>query len=147
MTFLLWIMVLILAAIAEFVTTALVSVWFCVGALAAAISAALGAPMIAQVLIFAAVSAISVAATRPILRKLMPNGSYIFTNGEDDIGKTAYVVEDIDPEKGTGRVRVGDVYWSARSDDGQVIEAGTSVTILEKGASMLTVSEYGFLSL
>ena len=147
MTFLLWIMVLIIAAIAEFVTTALVSVWFGVGALAAAISAALGAPMVAQVLIFAAVSAISVAATRPILRKLMPNGSYIFTNGEDDIGKTAYVVEDIDPEKGTGRVRVGDVYWSARSDDGQVIEAGTSVTILEKGVSMLTVSEYGFLSL
>ena len=139
MTMFLWILVLIVAAVAEAVTTALVSVWFCVGALAAAISAALGAPLLLQLIIFVGVSILALVVTKPIIRKLMPNSSYIFTNGEDDVGKTAFVVEEIDPEKGTGRVKLGDVDWGARSDNGQIITVGTPVVIVERGSAVLKV--------
>ena len=139
MTMFLWILVLIVAAIAEAVTTALVSVWFCVSALAAAIAAALGAPMIVQLRIFVGVSILSLVVTKPIIAKLMPKSSYIFTNGEDDVGKTAYVVEEIDAQKGTGRVKLGDVDWGARSERGQIIGVGTPVTIVERGSAVLTV--------
>ncbi len=138
-TMFLWILVLIVAAVAEAVTTALVSVWFCVGALAAAISAALGAPLLLQLIIFVGVSILALVVTKPIIRKLMPNSSYIFTNGEDDVGKTAFVVEEIDPEKGTGRVKLGDVDWGARSDNGQIITVGTPVVIVERGSAVLKV--------
>ena len=108
-------------------------------ALAAAIAAALGAPLLIQLLIFVGVSILALVVTKPVIAKLLPNSAYVFTNGEDDVGKTAFVVEEIDPEKGTGRVKLGDVDWGARSDNGQIIEVGTPVTILERGSAVLTV--------
>ena len=139
MLMILWIIVLIVAAVAEAVTTALVSVWFCVGALAAAVAAALGAPLIGQLLGFVTVSIVALVVTKPIIRKLMPNSSYIFTNGENDIGRLGYVVEEIDAAKGTGRVKLGDVDWGARSADGSIIQVGTTVVITGKGSATLTV--------
>ena len=141
MAMLIWIIILIVAAIAEAVTTALVSVWFCVGALAAAVAAALGVPIFFQLVIFVLVSAAALAVTRPIVNKLMPGDDYIPTNGEDDVGKTALVIEEIDPEAGKGRVRLADVDWAARSADGNRISLGSTVQIVEKGGAILTVTE------
>ena len=135
----LWILVLIVAAVAEAVTTALVSVWFCVGAFAAAIAAAHDLPLIIQLLIFVGVSILAMALTKPLIRKLMPKSSYVFTNGENDVGRTAFVVEEIDPAKGTGRVKLGDVDWGAHSEDGSVIKVGTPVVIVDKGSATLSV--------
>ncbi|MBR4223988.1 MAG: NfeD family protein [Oscillospiraceae bacterium] len=137
----LWILVLIVAAVAEAVTTALVSVWFCVGAFAAAIAAAFDAPLIIQLLVFVSVSIAALLLTKPIIKKFMPQSAYVFTNGENDVGRTAYVVEEIDGAKGTGRVKLGDVDWGARSEDGSVIKVGTAVIITGKGAATLSVRE------
>ena len=48
-------------------------------------------------------------------------------------------MEEIDPEKGTGRVKLGDVDWGARSDNGQIITVGTPVVIVERGSAVLKV--------
>ncbi len=136
--YILWIIVLVTAVIAEAATFALISLWFAIGALAALIAAFLGAGQIVQVIIFFVVSFGSLAATRPVLKKLMPD-KYIPTNGELDIGRTAVVIETVNPSDGIGRVRIDGVDWGAVSADGSVIEEGAVVVIKAKGAARLTV--------
>lgn len=136
--YIIWIIVLIAGIFAEAATFSLISIWFALGALAAVITAALGAGTPVQIAVFLAVSVISLAATRPVIRKIMPK-KYIPTNGELDIGKSAVVIERIDPEAGTGRVRIEGVDWGARSSDGSVIDEGKTVIIKDKGAAYVTV--------
>lgn len=138
MAMLLWIIVLIVAAVAEAVTTALVSIWFCVGAVAAAVAAGYGAPVIFQLIVFVAVSIITLLISKPLAKKFLPNAA-VPTNGEDDVGKHVLVIEDIDESKGTGRVRLGDVDWGAALINGGTAAAGTTVEIVEKGAAILKV--------
>ncbi|WP_432651785.1 NfeD family protein [Huintestinicola sp.] len=138
MMYILWIIVMIAAVLVEAASFALLSIWFAVGALAALVAAILGAGTGVQIGVFLAVSVILLAATRPLLKKLMPK-KYIPTNGELDLGKTAVVIEKIDGMAGTGRVRLEGVDWGAVSADGSVIETGVSVTVIAKGAAYLTV--------
>ena len=139
MAMLMWVIVLIVAAVAEAVTTALVSVWFCIGAIAAAIAAGLGAPIFFQLIVFVAVSILALIVTKPLVNKLLPPDKYVFTNGENDIGKRAVVVEEINAENGTGRVKFGDIDWGARTVDGSLAKVGAIVEIVEKGAAFLKV--------
>lgn len=136
--YIVWIIILIAGVLAEAATFTLISVWFALGALAAVIASAIGAGTAVQIAVFLAVSVISLAATRPVVKKIMPK-RYIPTNGELDIGKSAVVIEKIDPVSGTGRVRVEGVDWGARSSDGSVIDEGKTVIIKEKGAAYVTV--------
>ena len=136
--YIIWIIVLVAGVFAEAATFSLISIWFALGALAAVIAAVLGAGMPVQVAVFLAVSVITLAATRPVIKKIMPK-KYTPTNGELDIGKSAVVIEKIDPVSGTGRVRVEGVDWGARSSDGSVIDEGKTVIIKEKGAAYVTV--------
>ena len=83
--YILWIIVLITAVLAEAATCALVSVWFALGALAALIAVVLGAGFAVQLAVFLAVSVITLAVTRPVVKKIMPKNTP--TNGELDIGR------------------------------------------------------------
>lgn len=138
--YIIWIIVLIAAVLAEAATFSLLSIWFALGALAAEISAIVGAPIIVQSIVFFAVSILTLALTRPALKKFMPK-KYIPTNGELDIGKKAVVIERIDSMAGTGRVRIDGVDWGAVSADNSVIEQGETVTVSDKGAAYVTVSK------
>lgn len=134
----LWIILIVAAVLLEAATLALVSIWFAAGALGAVIAAALGLPLWAQIVVFLVVSFALLAATRPLLKKLMPN-KYIPTNGELDIGKKAVVVETVDNSKSAGRVKLEGVDWSAESWDGSVIEKDTVVIVKAKGTTKLSV--------
>lgn len=138
--YIIWIIVLVAGVLIEAASFALISIWFALGALAAEIAAVCGASATVQVIIFFAVSIVTLAGTRPFLKKLMPS-KYIPTNGELDIGKNAVVIEKIDADAGTGRVRVEGVDWGARTADGSVIGEGETVVIKDKGAAFLTVEK------
>ena len=138
--YILWIIVLVAGIILEAATFTLISMWFAIGAVAAIIAAGAGAGTAVQVVVFFAVSFISLAATRPLLKKIMPK-KYVPTNGELDIGKTAQVIETICAEKSTGRVRLEGIDWGAVSEDGSVIEEGTTVVVVSKGGAYLTVKK------
>ena len=86
-----------------------------------------------------AVSVITLAVTRPVVKKIMPKNTP--TNGELDIGKKAIVIEKIDPEAGTGRVRIEGVDWGAKTADSSVIEKGETVVVKAKGAAFVTVAK------
>ena len=65
----LWIALLIAFIVVEAATVQLVTIWFAVGAAAALISELCSAPVWLQWVIFAAVSLVALAVTRPLVKK------------------------------------------------------------------------------
>ncbi len=125
-----WVVLLAAFLIVEGVTAQLVTIWFAAGALVSLILAVLKLPLWVQITAFVAVSAVTLAATRPLVKK-MTKTKIQHTNSDRIIGDTAIVTETIDNVEATGAVKVGGIVWTARSDDGSVIEEGKRV-IIEK---------------
>ncbi len=123
-----WLLVIVLAALVEMVTTQLVSIWFALGGLGALIVCLLGGELWVQILVFALVTAGSLAGTRPLARKLLTVRK-VSTNADRYIGKIASVTEEINNTLGTGQVNVLGSTWTARSSSGKVIPAGSRVTV------------------
>ncbi len=124
-----WLALLIVFAITEGVTVALVSIWFMGGALAALIAALCGAELWVQVVLFFAVSILLLLCLRPLSKWLIKQKK-VATNADSNIGKEAVVTERIDNLQGSGAVRISGVEWSARSADGSEIEKGAVVRVL-----------------
>lgn len=123
-----WLVLLILFVFVEAGTVTLVSTWFAAGALAAVIASLLGAPIWLQVTLFFVVSVLLLLALRPLLKKhLTPKIAK--TNVDSVIGSAGVVTADIDNVASSGQVKLGAMEWTARSTSGEVIHAGTIVTV------------------
>ena len=81
-----------------------------------------------QALLFIAASALLLILTRPLVRKFT-NFASRDTNLRLDLGKFGTVVQTIDAEKGTGRVRVDDIDWIAVSQPDLMIPKGATVQV------------------
>lgn len=125
----LWLILLVAFAIVEGVTVSLVSVWFIGGAAAALIAALCGAEVWLQVVLFFGVSIVLLLCLRPLSKRLLKQKK-VATNADSNIGKEAIVTEEIDNLQGKGAVKIAGVEWSARSEDGSVIEKDAVVRIL-----------------
>ena len=124
-----WLVLLVVFLIVEGLTVSLVSTWFAGGALAALLVSLFNAPLWLSVAVFLVVSIALLCLLRPVVKKhLKPK--LVATNADSLVGKTCLVTEAIDPMEG-GRVKVGDVTWSARTEGSQSIPAGTKVRILK----------------
>ncbi|MBR3780256.1 MAG: NfeD family protein [Clostridia bacterium] len=123
-----WIVLLVVLIIVEAVTAQLVTIWFAAGAAAALIAELCGLQQWLQWVIFIAVSAVALIATRPLVRKVT-NKTVQPTNADRCIGQTAVVIEDIDNIEGKGQVHVNGVTWTARSSDGSVFRKDERVTV------------------
>jgi membrane protein implicated in regulation of membrane protease activity len=130
---LLWVALAVLLAIAEAFTGTLVLIMFAAGAVAAAIAAGLGAGVAVQAVTFAVVSALSVVALRPVIRKhMLPT----VAGADETIGVKALegapgvALEQVTQH--SGLVRVEGELWTARVFDAtQVIEEGERVRVIE----------------
>lgn len=123
-----WGVLFIIAAVTEFATQQLVSIWFVVGSLCAIVLAAFGCSEIVQVAVFLVVSLLLLIFTRPIVRKVF-KFNLVDTNLKREIGKNAVVIQEIDTEKGTGRVRLEDSEWIAVSSQNLVIPKDSIVRV------------------
>lgn len=130
---LLWLALGVVLVIAEAFTGTLVLIMLAAGAIAAAVGAALGAPLAAQLLLFAAVSALSVWFLRPIIRR-----HFLPTVADPDRMDGVRVLEGAPGEvleqvtTGAGLVKVEGELWSARSYDAtQVLEPGERIRVIE----------------
>lgn len=133
-----WLGAVVVFAVAEAATAALVSLWFIGGALAGLIAALCGAPLWLQFALFVAVSAILLAALRPLARSRFNRG-ITPTNAERCVGQIALVTEAIDNVRARGAVRLSGVEWSARSADGSAIPLDTPVRVLGIESTKLIV--------
>lgn len=125
-----WLVLLIVAIVAEVLTMGLTTIWFAGGALVAIFAAILNAPVWLQVVLFLVVSLVLLIFTRPVAVKYF-NKDRIKTNAESLVGRQAIVTAEIDNLQGIGQVTVGTQEWSARSyDNGGRIPVGTVVDVL-----------------
>ena len=121
-----WLVLMVVFIAMEAATVQLISTWFAVGALASMIVCLLGAEAWLQLVVFFTVSIVLLSLLFPMARKhLKPK--LVATNADALVNRICVVTEDIDPVEG-GRVKLGDVTWSARAD--AVIPAGSLVKIL-----------------
>ena len=123
-----WLIAAIAFALIEMFTAQLVSVWFIAGALASLIASMLGVSTTLQWILFIAVSAVTLIATRPLVKKIT-SAAPEKTNADANIGKSAIVTDTIDNLAGTGSVKLGGISWTARSINDSVIPEGSTVTV------------------
>lgn len=123
-----WIGAMVLFGVVEAATAGLTSIWFVLGSVAGLIAAICDGPVWLQLTLFFVVSIISLAATRPLVKKLMGK-NIVATNADRVLGAQARVTEAIDNTLPTGAVYVGGKMWTARSESGEPIPVGTIVRI------------------
>ena len=116
----LWLALMIVFLLVEASTVSLVSIWFAVGSLGALIASLLNAPLWAQILVFLALSGALLACLRPLVKKFI-KPKVTATNADSVIGSAGYVTEDIDNLSARGQVKLGGMFWSARSTSGDPI--------------------------
>lgn len=124
----LWLVLTVAFLIAEAATVTLISLWFAAGSLAAMATALLGGGIWLQVGVFLAVSAIALTALRPLVRKYL-TPKLTATNIDSVIGSVGIVTISIDNISAAGQVKLNGMEWTARSSSGDVIPAGTQVTV------------------
>ena len=140
MSFMNWLVIMILFLVIEAVTVNLVTVWFAGGALAAALASYFHASVISQLVLFVGVSIILLMITRPLAAKFMKS-SRTKTNVDSLLGKSAIVTEEINNLEQTGKVKINDVDWLARTaSDEDSIPEGTVVEIKEVRGVKLIVA-------
>jgi membrane protein implicated in regulation of membrane protease activity len=124
-----WLVLVLVFFIAELISLGLTSIWFAAGALVAGIAAMFGAPIWLQCVLFILVTTVTLASTRKLAKRFLDN-RLEKTNVEGLIGRTSMVIETIDNAKGTGKIKIRDIEWSARSvEETQVIPSGTKIMI------------------
>ena len=124
-----WLIALIVLLVGEAITIGLTFVWFAVGALGALIVSVQGGAHWLQVFVLQAQSGVTLALARPVFARFLKT-SHAATNADRVIGQTALVTEDIDNVEGKGLVVISGQVWSARSEHGVAIPAGTQVRVL-----------------
>lgn len=137
-----WFGVAVFLAIIEAITYQLVSIWFVAGALVSTVIAVfMPEAILLQIIVFVAVSLIALLVTRPFVRKLT-NKEKTPTNSDRNIGKSGYVLDDINNELGVGRVNIDGAVWSAKSEDDSVIKKDTRVTVRDiRGVKLIVMPE------
>jgi membrane protein implicated in regulation of membrane protease activity len=135
---LIWALAAVLLTIGEILTPGLFFLGpVALAAVAAAVVAAVGLGVVAQLLVFIVGSLATVAFLRPIARRHLHMPAALRTGAAALEGANAVVVRRVDANG--GRVRIGGEEWSARAYmDDQVLEPGTRVEVVKiEGATAL----------
>ena len=111
-----WLIIFVIALIAEIATMGLTSIWFAGGAIIAWIFAKIGFGTTVQIVVFIIASLLLLILTRPIAVKFF-NVERQKTNAESLIGECAVVIEEVDTIKAQGRVELHGMEWSAKTDE------------------------------
>ena len=122
-----WLALMVIFLIAEASCPChLISIWFAVGALVSVLVAVLGGALWLQVVLFLAVSCGLLAALWPLVLKFL-KPKLTATNVDAVIGSTGLVTVAIDNVAAAGQVKLGTMYWTARSTSGEPIPEGTLI--------------------
>lgn len=139
MSLMTWLIISAVLILVELFTMGLTSIWFALGSFAAAITSCITDNLWIQLLVFMLVSVVLWIFTRPIALKHLHLGKEK-TNVESLVGQRAVVTATIDNLNNSGKADLNGQEWTARSVDGTIIEAGTTVTVQDISGVKLMVS-------
>lgn len=140
MYFIAWLVLFVILLVFELITMGLVSIWFAIGALAAALVAAIGANWLIQALVFIGISVLVLIFIRPFAANYI-NNHVEKTNVESIVGKSGKVTCDIDNVNASGTVVIDGMDWTARSAQGEIIKAGATIEVLSVEGVKVIVKE------
>lgn len=139
-----WLVLFVVFLVAELVTAgALVSIWFCIGALVALAAAYFGAAFWLQMTLFFVVSIGLLLGTKPFLKKHL-DPKTMATNADRILQNRGIVEEEINNLKGQGAVKIDGKSWTARNIDGEAVipvDAEVLVVGIEGVKAMVKVVE------
>lgn len=132
-----WIGFAVLLAICEAYTVQLVSIWFMLGAVCAAITTIFTDSILIQCAVFLVVSFIALIATRPFVKKLKKKVGDIPTNANKLVGKIGVVTIDIPSAEDVGQVKVCGQTWSAKSSNAPIIKDSKVKVLSIEGVKLI----------
>ncbi len=134
-----WLSIFLMALLVEIFTEALVSVWFCIGALITfGLSFIPGLPWWAQVIIFIVLSTLAFIGLRPIAAKMLRR-TKSDTNIDAIIHQKGLVTKGIAPLN-PGEVKVGAIYWTAiAQEETSSIPEGETIEVVAVDGNKLVV--------
>ncbi len=132
-----WTGIAILLGVAELFSLDLVLLMLAIGAGVGVLTALLGLPIAAQILLALGSSVAMLALVRPSIVKRIQSGPELTLGHDALVGRQGVVVEEVTADG--GQVRIAGELWSARSyDETTVIEPGARVDVFQiKGATAL----------
>jgi membrane protein implicated in regulation of membrane protease activity len=138
---LLWLIAAGVLAAAEVTSLTFVLIMFAGGALAGALTAAAGGPVLLQVIVAIVATVALLAGVRPVARRHLMSGPQTATGADRLVGQEAIVLSEVNAHD--GRVRLDGNEWSARAyDEQQVLPAGTVVRVMKiSGATAVVLHE------
>lgn len=125
-----WLVLLILFAVAEGITVGLSSIWFALGALVALLVSLVCSNLWLQAFVFVIVSLLTLCLIRPVATRYLQPKGHTPTNADRILGKVGIVTEPIDNLSAKGQIKVAGQVWTARSATDEPISAGVHVTVL-----------------
>lgn len=138
-----WTAIIVISLGIELVTTALISIWFAIGAGFAMGAHFMGASLLVQSIVFLSVSGLSLMLTKPYVdRKLLPRKKVGKTNVDALIGTKCTVLQPVSHLHLRGEVRLNGIVWSAKSSEEREYPTGTLVVVERVEGVKVIVSEY-----
>ncbi len=134
-----WLIVAGIFFILEIATTGFLIFWLGIGALLAMITSFITDNIIIQTVVFVVSSCILIPLTKPLTDKFISKKT-VPTNTYTLINKHGIVIQDIDPVKCVGQVKVNGEIWSAKTDDESIIPKGSEIEVLKIDGVKLIVS-------
>jgi membrane protein implicated in regulation of membrane protease activity len=138
-----WVGLAVILALVELASLDLVLLMFALGALAAAVVAALGAPFWVAILVFAAVSLALLFFVRPSVVARLHAGPTLTSGHDALVGRSGFVTEPVTAHG--GRIKLNGEVWSARTADTTAafdIGAEVLVTKIDGATAVVTNKEF-----
>ena len=124
-----WIGIAAFLTAVEIATVQLVSVWFVLGALCAALTTIFTDSIVIQIVVFVSVSLVTLIATRPLVKKAKQKIRPLRTNSDRLIGETGVMLADLNDMQSVGQAKVMGKVWSVKTDN-PPLQAGDAVRVL-----------------
>jgi membrane protein implicated in regulation of membrane protease activity len=135
-----WILLAVILAVGEVMSLSFFLAPFAAGALLGAVADLAGASTVVAVLVFLVSSGLFLGFVRPIARRHMHTPAQIRTGTAALVGQTALVTERVDAD--AGAIKLSGEVWTARPYvDGEVIDAGRRVQVVQIQGATALVSE------
>lgn len=138
---LVWLIFAVAALIIEASTEAIVSIWFCVGALISfAISFIPGVPYWGEIIIFIGVSLISFFLMRPFIKKWTAKKEKTRGYIDNLVGKKGIVLTKVDSLQ-PGEIEVNGMTWTASTLTNETFEEGEVARVVSVAGNKLFIDK------
>lgn len=135
----LWAAVALICLILELTAGDFFIICFAIGAVPAAIVAAIGAGTYYQIVVFAVVTLVSLFYVRPFAKRYLHKGEdKRISNADALLGRQGRVVESIQAG-GFGRVQIDGDIWKAVTKSDTDIPEGVNVVVVDRASTIITV--------